>query len=106
MATLVSKIEKKVITNLPGSLPSGGTIGKTPVWFVKGLSFLKGEKKSDVELETIEFTDVRCQDPLYPKPFVLKNILSKEECDTFIQVCEDLGFRPEAPGIRTPPGMR
>lgn len=38
--------------------------------------------------------------------FLINNIVRPDEADLIIQIAEEMGFRPDAPGIRTPPGMR
>ena len=38
--------------------------------------------------------------------FNVTDVITSEEADTLVKISEEIGYRPEAPGIQTPPGMR
>jgi hypothetical protein len=37
--------------------------------------------------------------------FIIDNVLDDEEADAIVALTEKFGYRPEAPGISTPPGI-
>ena len=84
-----------------GSLPLGGSVEKTPIYCVCPIPFQLAPQhdeitcvsKRSVELEGID-------------AFIIDNIINNTDTSRMIELCEGLGFRKEAPGIRTPPGMR
>ena len=89
------------VAHLPGSLPMGGVVPMTPVHaFASSPSALQ----------------LQAQAPLKPERhnldlggllgFVIDQVVTAEEADAIVQASEQMGYRDEAPGIATPPGMR
>lgn len=103
-------LEKKVAVSLPGSLPNGGSVKSTPLWSVKTPTSLRLYDTANANIPIKNVVNIpgdnRFRSADNPGPFTITSILSKEICNSLIQMSEDLGFRDEAPGIRTPPGMR
>lgn len=79
----------------------GGTVANTPV---------------HAYAETPETLRFKYEAALHPRrhdvqlggllAFVIDDVLTPKEADAIIAASESFGFRPEAPGISTPPGMR
>jgi hypothetical protein len=79
----------------------GGTIANTPV---------------HAYAETPETLRFKHETALHPRrhdvqlggllAFVIDDVLTSQEADAIVAASESFGFRPEAPGISTPPGMR
>ena len=95
------KFGKSIVVATPvGTLPMGGTNAVSPVYALEETPSLlhftnniNNQKKTDInEEEMLAFT--------------IDNVLSKEEANTLINLTEELGYRDDAPGISTPPGMR
>ena len=86
---------------LPGSLPQGGVVPDTPIHaFVTPplqLSLCAGAglrpTRHDIELGGL-------------LAFEIRNLLTAAEADAVVEASERFGYRDEAPGIATPPGMR
>lgn len=86
---------------LPGSLPQGGVVPDTPIHaFVTPplqLSLCAGTglhpTRHDIELGGL-------------LAFEIRNLLTAAEADAVVEASERFGYRDEAPGIATPPGMR
>lgn len=84
---------------MPGSLPMGGSVANTPIHTLTAPLQLPASvpgltpRRHDIDLDG-------------QLAFRVDGVLSREECDRIVEVAEGLGFRPEAPGIATPPGMR
>ena len=86
---------------LPGSLPQGGIVPDTPIHaFVTPPPrlALRAEAglcptRHDIELGGL-------------LAFEIRNLLSAAEADAVVEASERFGYRDEAPGIATPPGMR
>jgi len=86
---------------LPGSLPMGGVIPMTPVHaFAHTPLSLTLEPKLDIYPTRM---DVALGGLL---AFVIDQVVTNAEADAIIAASEHFGFREEAPGIATPPGMR
>lgn len=93
--------ETRVVARLPGSLPMGGVIPDTPIhafaapppshaWPVEaGVA----PQRHDIDLGGLT-------------AFVIDDVVTASEADSLIAASEHFGFRDEAPGIATPPGMR
>ena len=91
----------QAVAHLPGSLPMGGVVPMTPVhafthtpdalrWPVDaGLQ----AKRREIELGGL-------------LAFVIDDLVTAAEADAIVQASERMGYRDEAPGIATPPGMR
>lgn len=90
-----------VIATQPGSLPKGGTVQDTPVFALRRLP--DGLIDAVPAKEPARRTDIEIEGQL---AFLVENVMSKEACQALIEIGDHLGFREEAPGISTPPGMR
>lgn len=94
--------EAITVAELPGSLPLGGVVPNTPIFaFSNPPAWLKPDsrfKPSRVSREEID-----CDGAL---TFLLRNVVTTHEAELLIKASEFFGFREEAPGISTPPGMR
>jgi hypothetical protein len=86
---------------LPGSLPKGGIVSDTPIHgFVTPPPPLA--LRIDGELRP-ERHDIELGGLL---AFEIRNVLTAAEADAVVEASERFGYRDEAPGIATPPGMR
>lgn len=83
-----------------GSLPDGDMVPETPVYAVKGVDNLFDPNHS------IAKSDFHNLDIGGQTAFYIDNVIQSDEAQRMIQVTEKLGYRDEAPGIQTPPGMR
>lgn len=96
-----SRISGYVIATQPGSLPMGGTVQNTPIYALNPLpqsvivAMRANAPATRTELDIGE-----------QLAFVIDHVISKEACDLMIEIGEHFGYRSDAPGIRTPPGMR
>ena len=90
-----------VIATQPGSLPMGGTVPDTPIFALRRLP--PGLLAAAAARGPAVRRDIDIGGQL---AFVIDNILSSEACRALIGIGERFGFRDEAPGITTPPGMR
>jgi hypothetical protein len=92
---------KRVVATMVGSLPMGGAVHNTPVHAFattpEQLSFVQNTslhpRRHDLDLGGF-------------LGFVIDDVVTSEEADQIIAASELFGFREEAPGISTPPGMR
>lgn len=91
-----------IIEKLPGTLPLGGIVDNTPIYRTHNIDEDLLEK-DNLALQTKRHSNIDLGGKL---AFVIDDVLSKQECEKLIQVTEKMGFRPEAPGIQTAPGMR
>ena len=86
---------------LPGSLPQGGVVPDTPIhaFITPPLQLSLGTgaglnpTRHDIELGGL-------------LAFEIRDLLNAAEADAVIEASERFGYRDEAPGIATPPGMR
>ena len=86
---------------LPGSLPQGGVVPDTPIHaFVTPP--LQLSLRLDAGLHPTRH-DIELGGLL---AFEIHNLLTTSEADAVIEASERFGYRDEAPGIATPPGMR
>lgn len=93
--------ENRVVARLPGSLPMGGVVQGTPVHAFAALPAAHAwpsdhgriPRRHDIDLGGLT-------------AFVIDDVITAEEADSLIAASEHFGFRDEAPGIATPPGMR
>ena len=93
--------EPVVVDRLPGSLPMGGVVPDTPVHaFRQSPESLCFEPRLGLQPERHE---IDCDSAL---AFRITQVVNAEEADAIVAASEFFGFRPEAPGISTPPGMR
>ena len=89
------------VAHLPGSLPMGGVVPMTPVHaFDTSPAALQLQpqlalqpKRQDLDLGGL-------------LGFVIDPVVTAKEADAIVQATEQMGYRDEAPGIATPPGMR
>lgn len=93
--------EHFAVAHMPGSLPMGGVVPMTPIHAFRTpasrLAFAEDASlnpvRTDIELGGLQ-------------AFLIENVITKEEADAIIEASERFGYREEAPGIATPPGMR
>ena len=86
---------------LPGSLPQGGVVPDTPIHaFVTPP--LQLSLRPDAGLHPTRH-DIELGGLL---AFEIHNLLTTAEADAVVEASERFGYRDEAPGIATPPGMR
>ena len=92
---------KNIVYSTYGSLPMGGVVEQTPIYAF------------DETPQQLVFSDDRHYlasreeiDLGGKLAFMIHNVASDEECDHLIMASETFGYRDEAPGISTPPGMR
>lgn len=89
------------VAHMPGSLPMGGVIPMTPIF----------------AFETPTAPLILTQEPsLSPSrtdmdlggllAFMVDDVMTPAEADAVVEASERFGYRDEAPGISTPPGMR
>jgi hypothetical protein len=89
------------VAHLPGSLPMGGVVPMTPVHaFAQTPEALRWPptcglqaKRSEIELGGL-------------LAFTIDDLVTATEADAIVEASERMGYRDEAPGIATPPGMR
>lgn len=93
--------ERRVVARLPGSLPMGGTVPETPIhafeaspaclhWSAQPLL---QPRRRDIDLGGL-------------LAFTVDDVVTADEADALRDASEVFGYRDEAPGIATPPGMR
>lgn len=90
-----------VVASLTGTLPMGGMKANTPIYALDNSPESLTFNANDIENQERE--DVNLKDLL---AFTIENVITKTEANTLIALTERLGYREDAPGIRTPPGMR
>jgi hypothetical protein len=93
--------QTRVVSVMTGSLPMGDTVQNSPIFaFEETPSFLKFDTQIQLnpKLENIDLGGLLA--------FSIENVVTHEEADAIVATSEYFGFRDEAPGIRTPPGMR
>ena len=91
----------RAVAYMTGSLPMGGQVANTPVFSFHhtpvGLEFCAQPElhpqRRDISLDGL-------------LAFEISNVLTAAESDALVAATEQLGYRDEAPGIQTPPGMR
>ena len=92
---------QRVVARMPGSLPMGGAVPETPVHaFATPPASLMLD--SHPELHPLR-KDIDLGGSL---AFMIDDVVTADEADQIIAASEVFGFRHEAPGISTPPGMR
>lgn len=92
---------KVEIAHMPGSLPMGGVIPMTPIFaFATPASQLMfghepslNTRRTDIELGGL-------------LAFMIEDVVTDAEAELIVAATEYFGYRDEAPGISTPPGMR
>ena len=89
------------VAHMPGSLPLGGVVPATPIF-----AFSTSAAPLILSPEPSLFprrTDLNLGGLL---AFTIDDVISSDEADTIVAASERFGYRDEAPGIATPPGMR
>ncbi len=89
------------VAHLPGSLPMGGVVPMTPVhaFDTPPIALALGDEptlmpaRHDIDLGGL-------------LAFVIEDVVTPAEADAIVAATERFGYRDEAPGIATPPGMR
>ena len=87
--------------HMPGSLPMGGVIPMTPIFafetpaapLVLSHKASPSPQRTDIELGGL-------------LAFMIDEVITPAEADNMVEASERFGYRDEAPGISTPPGMR
>ncbi len=91
----------RAVAHLPGSLPMGGVVPDTPIHAfetpAEALALRPGRAlvptRHDIALGGL-------------LAFEIRGLLAADESDAIVEASERFGYREEAPGIATPPGMR
>lgn len=93
-----------VVARLPGSLPLGGVVQDTPIHaFAEPAPALNFDADAgSASLRPLRH-DIELGGLL---AFEIRGLLTASEADAVVQASEQFGYRAEAPGISTPPGMR
>lgn len=102
MTTSIKWPEPRIVATLPGSLPDGGVVPDTPIFtFSSPIDdlILVGEDHCKITKTEIDLGPGLLA-------FRINNVLNEQQCQRLIEAGEFLGFRSQAPGINTPPGMR
>lgn len=93
---------QRVVARLTGSLPMGGVVPETPVHAFAHtpptLDFRHGPRPAAAARTDIDLGGLLA--------FSLDPVVTAAEADAIVAASECFGFRDEAPGIQTPPGMR
>jgi hypothetical protein len=92
---------RRVVARMVGSLPMGGTVPHTPIHAFEhtppcmafGPALSLHPQRRDIELGGL-------------LAFAIDDVITPQEARHLIDASEAFGFRDEAPGIATPPGMR
>ena len=93
--------ETRVVATLPGSLPMGGVVPDTPIHtFAQTPDCLMLQPQPALRPER---TDIDLGGRL---AFRIDNVVTADEARAILSASEVFGYRDEAPGISTPPGMR
>ena len=93
--------QQHVVARMIGSLPMGGAVPETPVHafatppaaLTLALHSELHPQRKDIELGGL-------------LAFMIDDVVTADEADQLIAASEVFGYRHEAPGISTPPGMR
>lgn len=91
----------QTVAHLVGSLPMGGIVQNTPVFAFAKLPVHMPFSKPHQHTPTRH--DIPLADQL---AFTIDRVVTDEEADWLVAASEVFGYRDEAPGIATPPGMR
>ena len=91
----------RAVAHMPGSLPMGGQVADTPVFAFHHTpeDLALGPQPSLIP----QRRDITLDGLL---AFEISEVLTPAEADALVAATEQLGYRDEAPGIQTPPGMR
>ena len=91
----------RTVAAMPGSLPLGGVVPVTPIHaFATTPPALTLQANADLvpKRQAIALGGLLA--------FAISSVITADEADAIIEASERLGYRDEAPGISTPPGMR
>jgi hypothetical protein len=93
--------QHSTVASMVGSLPMGGSVPETPIHAFTRVA------------EPLIFSDIHHLNPVRTDidlggllAFSINNVVTASEADAIIEATERFGYRDEAPGISTPPGMR
>ncbi|CAG9181074.1 2OG-Fe(II) oxygenase [Cupriavidus pinatubonensis] len=93
--------ERRVVARMPGSLPMGGIVAQTPIH-----AFASTPRTLALRAQP-ECEPARRDIDLHGQlAFVIDDVATAQEVASIVEASEHFGFREEAPGIATPPGMR
>ena len=101
MSTAPDWPQHHAVAHLPGSLPMGGVVAMTPVH-----AFAQTPDALSFDAQQADSPSRRDIDLGGLLAFVIDPVVSDAEADAIVSASERMGFRDEAPGIATPPGMR
>jgi hypothetical protein len=97
----VTTVESVVVATMPGSLPMGGVVRDTPIHaLLPSPPALAFPPRPELRPRR---TDIDLGGPL---AFHIERVVTADEADLIVAISERLGYRDEAPGIQTAPGMR
>jgi 2OG-Fe(II) oxygenase superfamily len=91
----------RVVATLPGSLPMGGVVPQTPIH-----AFAHTPARLEFQAQPVlnpQRSDIDLGGRL---AFKIDEVVTADEAQAIIEASEVFGYRDEAPGISTPPGMR
>jgi 2OG-Fe(II) oxygenase superfamily len=91
----------RTVARLPGSLPMGGVVQDTPIH-----AFETPAPRLILAPETDLVPTRHDIDLGGLLAFEIRGLLDAAEADAIVEASERFGYRDEAPGIQTPPGMR
>lgn len=87
-----------VVATLPGSLPLGGVVPRTPIHALRPALALSVRADLRPTRRDIALGGLLA--------FTIDDVLAADEADQLVLASERLGYQDAAPGIRTAPGMR
>ncbi|MBE04249.1 MAG: hypothetical protein CMD67_03820 [Gammaproteobacteria bacterium] len=101
----MTKMDKKTYSKRPvawldGSLPNGSIKSNSPIYAIDCPPFLD---PSVSKAKSTKRIDIKAGEKLV---FLVENLLLPHEADKVIEITELLGYRDDAPGIVTAPGLR
>jgi len=90
-----------IVASIQGTLPMGGSKASSPIYALENTPKFLEFSATQTVLTT--HTKVPLDGTL---AFSIDNVITQEEAELLISLTEYLGYRDDAPGIQTPPGMR
>jgi hypothetical protein len=91
----------RVVATLPGSLPMGGVVPGTPIHAFAATPACLALKPQPSLRPSRHDIDLGGS-----IAFVIRDVVTPDEARAIMEASEVFGYREEAPGISTPPGMR
>jgi hypothetical protein len=91
----------RAVAHLPGSLPWGGMVPDTPIHAFETPPAPLALREAAPQPPTRHDIDLGGL-----LAFEIRHLLDADEADAIAEACGRFGWRDEAPGIATPPGMR